>query len=266
VRDLQKQELFRLSDGANVGRSDKRGFCFWDNVRYRPSLAGAPQSSVYQETGCGDAGSSQVSMGLSVGWGDIYPASLPDQNVNITGLADGRYRLVVTADADNWFAETNDANNMTSVDRADDVRVYSSVPAADEPANDEEVLKRGRALEKMWKDGVHETSIARSEQRPKSERTQQLQEGNQRDFRLRMRWTKRGAAVGRPCLFGTTAMPEESVELLCSSLENRTAGVAERRPRARCRPFAVTLLADIPEVNEAGTGPRVEGERIPDAG
>jgi hypothetical protein len=81
-----------------------------------------------------------------------------------------------------------------------------------------------------------------------------------------MRWTKRGAAVGRPCLFGTTAMPEESVELLCSSLENRTAGVAERRPRARCRPFAVTLLADIPEVNEAGTGPRVEGERIPDAG
>ena len=116
VRDLQKQELFRLSDGANVGRSDKRGFCFWDNIRYRLSLPGAPQSPVYQEAGCGDAGSSQVAMGLSVGWGDIYPASLPDQNVNITGLADGRYRLVVTADADNWFAETNDANNTTSVD------------------------------------------------------------------------------------------------------------------------------------------------------
>jgi hypothetical protein len=140
------------------------------------------------------------------------------------------------------------------------------VPASDEPANDVEVLKRGRALEKMWKDGVRDTSIARSEQRPKSERTQQLQEGNQRDFRLRMRWTKGAPRLGAPISLVLRRSPEESVELLCSSLENRTAGVAERRPRARCRPFAVTLLADIPEVNEAGTGPRVEGERIPDAG
>ena len=135
VRDLQVQQLFRLSDGANVGRSDKRGFCFWDNVRYRLSLPGAPQSPVYSEAGCGDAGSSEVAMGLSVGWGDIYPASLPDQNVNITGLPDGRYRLVVTADASNWFAETNEANNTTSVDfelyhRGTRIRVLGYGPAA----------------------------------------------------------------------------------------------------------------------------------------
>ena len=135
VRDLQKQELFRLADGANVGRSDKRGFCFWDNVRYRLSLPGAPQSPVYQEAGCGGASSLQAAMGLSIGWGDIYPASLPDQNVNITGLADGRYRLVVTADPFNWFAETNEANNTTSVDfelyrRGTRIRVLGYGPAA----------------------------------------------------------------------------------------------------------------------------------------
>src|SRR6267378_4698044 len=115
VRDLQLQEVFR-ADGSSAGRSDKRGFCFWDNIRYRLTLPGAPQSPVYGESGCGDQGSLTTAVGLSIGWGDIYPASLPDQNVNITGLADGRYRLVVTADPGSWFAESNEANNSTWVD------------------------------------------------------------------------------------------------------------------------------------------------------
>jgi hypothetical protein len=115
VRDLQLQEVFR-ADGTSAGRSDKGGFCFWDNVRYQLTLPGAPQSPVYQESGCGDQTSLTTAVGLSVGWGDIYPASLPDQNVNITGLADGRYRLVVTADPGGWFAESNETNNSTWVD------------------------------------------------------------------------------------------------------------------------------------------------------
>ena len=115
VRDLQLQEVFR-ADGTSAGRSDKRGFCFWDNVRYRLSLPGAPQSPVYGESGCGGTGSLTTAVGLSIGWGDIYPASLPDQFIDITGLADGRYRLVVTADPSSWFAETNENNNVTWVD------------------------------------------------------------------------------------------------------------------------------------------------------
>ena len=115
VRDLQLQEVFR-ADGTSAGRSDKRGFCFWDNVTYRLTLPGAPQSPVYQESGCGDQGSLTTGVGLSIGWGDIYPASLPDQNVNITGLPDGQYRLVVTADPGGWFAESDETNNSTWVD------------------------------------------------------------------------------------------------------------------------------------------------------
>ena len=116
VHDLELSELFRLSDGVFLARSNKRGFCFWDNVRYRLSLPGAPQSPVYGESGCGGTGSLTTAVGLSIGWGDIYPASLPDQFIDITGLADGSYRLVVTADPSGWFAETNENNNVTWVD------------------------------------------------------------------------------------------------------------------------------------------------------
>ena len=134
VRDLQLSELYR-SDGGYLARSDKRGFCFWDNVRYQLTLPGAPQEAVYHESGCGDVASLTTDMGLSIGWGDIYPSSLPDQFIDITGLPDGRYRLVVTADASGWFAEENDANNMTWVDlelraRGRKIRVLGYGPAA----------------------------------------------------------------------------------------------------------------------------------------
>jgi hypothetical protein len=116
VTDLQVSELFSLENGGYLARSNKRGFCFWDNIEYRLDLAGAPQSPVYRETGCGRAPSLGTAMGLSIGWGDIYQYSLPDQYIDVSGLGDGRYRLVVTADASSWFAETDENNNSTWVD------------------------------------------------------------------------------------------------------------------------------------------------------
>jgi hypothetical protein len=115
VRDLQQSELFRLTDDAYLTRSDKRGFCFWDNVKYRLSLPGAPQSQVYHESGCGRTDSLNTAMGLSIGWGDIYPSTLPDQFIDVTHVPDGHYRLVVTADPFGWFTETSNDNNFTWV-------------------------------------------------------------------------------------------------------------------------------------------------------
>jgi Lysyl oxidase len=114
VRDLETSELIRLDNGSKVGTGAKRGFCFFDNTPYRLSLPRAPQSPVY--TGCGTSASLAVTMGLSIGWGDIYPSTLPDQYLDITGLTAGRYRLRVTADAQNRFLETNNSNNATWVD------------------------------------------------------------------------------------------------------------------------------------------------------
>ena len=114
VRDLESAELIRLDYGVKVGTWGKHGFCFWDNTKYRLSLPGAPSSSVY--TNCGNSSSAlAVTMGLSIGWGDTYPASLPDQYIDVTGLTAGRYKLVVTADEQNWFAETNKTNNAAWV-------------------------------------------------------------------------------------------------------------------------------------------------------
>jgi hypothetical protein len=111
---LEGYELDRLDNGSKVGTSAKHDFCFSDNESYRLTLPGAPQAPVY--TNCGRSDWLQVTMGLSIGWGDRYHYTLPDQYIDITGLGAGRYRLWATADPSNWFQETNDNNNFTWVD------------------------------------------------------------------------------------------------------------------------------------------------------
>ncbi|WJZ65503.1 lysyl oxidase family protein [Kocuria rosea] len=110
VRDLATYTLNRLDNGVVVGTGAKHGFCFYDNYKYRLTLAGAPTTAKY--TNCGTTPNvTSVTMGLSVGWGDLYYASLTDQYIDITGLKQGRYRLNSTVDANGWFREQNDGNN-----------------------------------------------------------------------------------------------------------------------------------------------------------
>ncbi len=126
VRDLQDYVLRRLDNGKLVGTGAKHGFCFFDNYRY-----GSTQGQFYtRRTSPPASGQTSsdlaVKMGLSVGWGDIYQSSLPDQYIDVTGLTSGRYKLRATADADNWFAESNNSNNSTWVNiriSGDKVRV-----------------------------------------------------------------------------------------------------------------------------------------------
>jgi hypothetical protein len=131
VRDVEAYQLTRLDNGRRVGTGAKHGFCYFDNTPYRLGLAGAPSSPVYG--GCGTAGDLTVTTGLSVGWGDTYPAGIAFQWIDITGLKAGRYRLRATADPANWFAETNNTNNSTWVNlklTGTGVRVAAYGPAA----------------------------------------------------------------------------------------------------------------------------------------
>jgi hypothetical protein len=118
IRNPERYELERLDNGAKVGTGAKSGFCFYDNVPYRLTLPHAPQAAVYTTaTTCkGGPSGLETRMGLSVGWGDRYSYRLPDQYIDITGLTAGRYRLWATADPDNWFVESDNANNVTWVD------------------------------------------------------------------------------------------------------------------------------------------------------
>lgn len=114
VQDLEAGDLIRLDNGSKAGTSAKHGFCFNDNTWFRLSLPGAPQDRVY--TNCARDTDLKVTMGLSVGWGDTYGSTLPDQYVDISSVGPGRYRLLLTADAGSWFTESNESNNSSWVD------------------------------------------------------------------------------------------------------------------------------------------------------
>lgn len=137
IKDLEIYELRRLDNGVKLGTGMKSGFCFFDTTKYRLSLAGAPQEAQYTAAGCGDADSTSIKMGVSVGWGDRYPWTLPDQYIDITGLDNGKYRLLATADPYGRFAESDHGNNSTWVDLsvstrrgATSVKVLAWGPAA----------------------------------------------------------------------------------------------------------------------------------------
>jgi hypothetical protein len=112
---VQRVARYELKPVANLAaaplRGAKVGFCFFDTNPYRLSLPGAPQSRQYAQSLCGTRSSLSASMGLSVGWGDKYPWNFAFQWIDVTGLRSGDYRVCVTADPDDWFAETEQLNN-----------------------------------------------------------------------------------------------------------------------------------------------------------
>jgi hypothetical protein len=121
VTDLENFDLVRLDNGSKVGTFEKRGFCFVDSFRYTSSN---PAYYLQKNTGTtggrscspGDTSANETHMGLSIGWGDKYSNTLPDQYINITGLTPGNYRLIGTADPNGWFTESNNTNNVSWID------------------------------------------------------------------------------------------------------------------------------------------------------
>jgi hypothetical protein len=120
MRDFDGYELFDPS-GKKLRDGEKHGFCFEDNTSYRdwPSrhTNGAPSNPVYTHAAsCGEGHPEAVSIthGLSVGWGDTYPSSLPDQGIDVSGLADGNYQVKLTADQFGGIKESNESNNTAT--------------------------------------------------------------------------------------------------------------------------------------------------------
>jgi hypothetical protein len=100
-------------DGEIVGGLVKSGFCYFDNVDYRTTLAGAPAVATHSASECGTRFDRDIAMGLSVGWGDEYQWYLLDQTIEITGVPDGRYRLRAIADPADHIQERDETNNDT---------------------------------------------------------------------------------------------------------------------------------------------------------
>jgi hypothetical protein len=137
VRDLQLYQLFDLDSGAPLGVGAKGGFCFFDNVDINRLDPRPPR--YLRETlppVCGRTGQElEVTMGLSVGWGDLYAAWLPDQYIPL-GEVTGPVRLHATVDPDGWFAERDRSNNVTWIDldlTENSVTILGYGPSAEPP-------------------------------------------------------------------------------------------------------------------------------------
>lgn len=116
VRDLQDWTIARLdSPAAVLSWGKKTGFCFWDNYDYAATgpVAYHPNTT----DACERRADETVPMGLSVGWGDRYPASIAFQYIDISTLGNGDYLVRLEADlpgptdADGAFVEANETNN-----------------------------------------------------------------------------------------------------------------------------------------------------------
>ena len=103
------------STGAVVATTKKTSFCMIDTDTIDSTL---PHFGMGLAHSCGQS----ARQGVKVGMGDTYSASLPDQYIDITTIADGTYRLVSVADPNTAdrpggrLQETNDHNNAASVD------------------------------------------------------------------------------------------------------------------------------------------------------
>jgi hypothetical protein len=104
--------LYSLQSVDAPGQSDrtssKTTFCIMDTDRIDRRLPGAPKRPVYRFC-------SNDVQGMSVGYGDEYGSHLAGQEIDVTALPAGDYRLVIEADPNDKLIEINDDNNSSCV-------------------------------------------------------------------------------------------------------------------------------------------------------
>lgn len=112
----------RLTNGNGdiVASGGKTSFCLI-NIRQPFPDATAAAGRVH---GRGGSSCGQV-QGISTGYSDVYSASLDDQWIDITGVADGTYWLEIVTDPEGNIQETNENNNSARIQ----IRLNNGVPS-----------------------------------------------------------------------------------------------------------------------------------------
>lgn len=110
LTSFARYELWTLdgdAPGELVAENPKVGFCLMDNFVVDEETAADEPTYL----GC----EAEV-QGISPGYGDEYVAQLYEQDLEIDGLPDGRYRLVNVANPDGELSEARLDNNAAHVD------------------------------------------------------------------------------------------------------------------------------------------------------
>ena len=98
------------ASGQIVASGGKTSFCLI-NIRQPLPDVSANAGLVH---GRGGTSCGQV-QGISAGYSDVYSASLDDQWIDITNVADGTYWLEIEADPEDNLQETDETNNTARV-------------------------------------------------------------------------------------------------------------------------------------------------------
>jgi len=112
--DFAGYQLRAVTEDGSIGdtavaSANKVSFCLVDDKNVDPEIEHAAPAKAYSKCAQGST------QGISVGWGDVYEGFLPGQALDITGVADGDYWLLITADPTNILLETDDSNNTSAV-------------------------------------------------------------------------------------------------------------------------------------------------------
>jgi hypothetical protein len=108
---------FLAPDGTRAGVArvgPKLRYCLRDlaRVRFPVPLPGTPAHRVYGA--CNQSARKQeVTLGTSVGWADVYPASYPGNFIDVTGLR-GCFVVLHHADPENHILEVDETNNVSA--------------------------------------------------------------------------------------------------------------------------------------------------------
>ena len=115
VLDLGRYVLRSEPHGRLVSSARKVGFCLADDRLAFPGPF-TPATPRYPFGAAGQSGCDQyATQGISVGWVDSYPLTVPGQELDISGLHRGRYCLVIRADPLNLISEADEFKNRRRV-------------------------------------------------------------------------------------------------------------------------------------------------------
>jgi Lysyl oxidase len=114
---FDRYELRRAGGDAPLVRDRKTGFCLGDRYAKRGPTppATAPRPAYTSRCGLGAPGLLGIREGISVGYGDDYPAHLEGQYLPLNGLRPGRYVLVHRANPARRLRERSYRNNAASL-------------------------------------------------------------------------------------------------------------------------------------------------------
>lgn len=116
VHQLAHFDLLRVRNGGSLGpvvrTSPKLNYCLRDLERTRP---GHRSPSHWHYPGCNqNPDQDRITLGTSVGWSDIYPATYSKQWINVAGLR-GCFVYRMTVDLKGLLFESNENDNTSRV-------------------------------------------------------------------------------------------------------------------------------------------------------